>query len=394
MHSAMRSPLLATVLLLLAALVAVSPLLPGLGPLLGVRLGDTGPVALLFITVTLGATIAFHRAGRHAWSYRLLNWLETAVSVGGELYLVWASSSAGSPFWLLYFALAFHAAGTGSARLYNALLLAGGPAVLGVAFWAVREDAGAAAVSLGTGAVGTLVYLTLSRAAAQLRDMMAEHERLQARVAELLVHEERARIARDLHDGVGSELSALLWSVRTLEARLGEGGRAGELSGFAERIRQGTDELRSVVWALRAESQDWESLVAHLRGRCLELCGEQVTLRFFDEGARPGMVLPGEARLHMVRIVQEAVRNAVRHAQPRTVTVRLSGHEEIRVVVEDDGCGLPEGALASSSGGLRNLRHRAAALGGTLRFSAAPQGTCMEATLPSPSASRPPPAAS
>ncbi|HEX5748834.1 MAG TPA: sensor histidine kinase [Archangium sp.] len=382
MHAAMRSPLLASGLLLLAGLVAASPLVPGLGPLLGVRLGDTGPVMLLFMTVSLGATLAFHGAGRHAWTYRLLNWLETAVWVGGELYLVWASGNASSPFWVLYFALVFHTAGTGSARLYNTVLLAGGPTVLGAAFWVARKDAGAAAVCVGTGAMGGLVYVTLSRAAAQLRDMVAERERLQARVAELLVHEERARIARDLHDGVGSELSALLWSVRTLEARLGEGGRAEELSGFAERIRQGTDELRSVVWALRAESQDWESLVAHLRGRCLELCGEQVVLRFFDEGAPAGTVLPGEARLQVVRIVQEAVRNAVRHAHPRTVTVRLSGHEELRVVVEDDGCGLPEGALERSSGGLRNLRHRAMALGGTLRFSTSPQGTRMEAILP------------
>jgi signal transduction histidine kinase len=91
-----------------------------------------------------------------------------------------------------------------------------------------------------------------------------------------------------------------------------------------------------------------------------------------------------EARLHLYRIVQEAVNNALKHARASTIDVLLdAGKEEIRLEVRDNGVGFSGKAPGSSSIGLKSMRYRAHAIGGRLEIqSESGKGTVVRCVLP------------
>jgi signal transduction histidine kinase len=149
------------------------------------------------------------------------------------------------------------------------------------------------------------------------------------------------------------------------------------------RVQQALDELRSVVWAMRVPAQAFDEVTEYLRSRCAELCGEKVALCFEAADRSAGEPLNGELRVAMARLVLEGVRNAVRHGGPKHVTVKIERETELRVSVQDDGCGLknPPGE-PRRTGGLSNMRTRVQTLGGQLDISSDPAGTRLSSVLP------------
>ena len=100
---------------------------------------------------------------------------------------------------------------------------------------------------------------------------------------------------------------------------------------------------------------------------------------------------------HLYRIAQEAVRNALRHARPTRIGISLSEENGVRkLLVEDDGIGLPENGPVNHGLGLRIMAHRAAMIGGTFSIEPGPTGgtlvTCCfkDAAAPKPKGSPPP----
>jgi signal transduction histidine kinase len=100
----------------------------------------------------------------------------------------------------------------------------------------------------------------------------------------------------------------------------------------------------------------------------------------FREGVRlhmelePGLQAPDAVHDALIRIVREAVSNAIRHGAAQSVTVRLSGTQGLELTVEDDGTGLAEGAPGGRGFGLVSMRERAEALGGDLEVAPLPEG--------------------
>ncbi len=188
--------------------------------------------------------------------------------------------------------------------------------------------------------------------------------------------EERTRIMRDMHDGVGGQLTLLLGVVADEQVSREE---------IARQLQQSLEDLRLVV----------DSLQASPGNDLLETLGifrERVEPRLRQAGlslhwrANPDLELPGfgpEAALKLFRILQEALSNVLRHAQARNIELRVTADARDLVIdVADDGHGLPEPAPRRGQG-LRNIRARIAELGGTLRIeSAAGKGTCLQIRVP------------
>ncbi len=149
------------------------------------------------------------------------------------------------------------------------------------------------------------------------------------------------------------------------------------------RVHEALDELRSVVWAMRAPEQAFDEVAEYLRRRCSELCGDGIALRFeaVDLSA-PAELLNGPVRVAISRLVLEGVRNAVRHGSPTFVEVRISRDRELAVSVRDDGVGLPESAEETQGGGLPNMRARVKTLGGRLEIASDASGTRVSSVLP------------
>ena len=138
------------------------------------------------------------------------------------------------------------------------------------------------------------------------------------------------------------------------------------------------------MWALRSPSRSWPDVVAYLRQRATELCGDSIALELVDDGDGGIAERAGEVALDFMRAVLEMVRNAVRHAGGTRIRVVLrSDASGLSATVEDDGRGLPPSVFERDEGGLANLRHRVARVGGALAATTpARGGTQLTVQLP------------
>ncbi|WP_051969500.1 GAF domain-containing sensor histidine kinase [Kitasatospora azatica] len=212
--------------------------------------------------------------------------------------------------------------------------------------------------------------------------------RLYERSRELTLAGERARIAHDLHDAVSQKLFSLRLTAKaaaTLVDR--DPARAKqELHEVARLAAEAADELRAVVVELRPAALDEDGLVATLASQVQVLDRAHTATVAFDEdgGVR---TLPPAQEAAVLRIAQEALHNALRHAEPKHVQVTLRGTSTRGAVlrITDDGRGFdPESVRrAGRHLGLVSMRDRAQTVGGRLTLTSAPgQGTVIELEVP------------
>ena len=196
--------------------------------------------------------------------------------------------------------------------------------------------------------------------------------------------EERRRLRRDLHDGLGPQLASLTMSAeaaRDLVSR--DPARAEELlAGVMQRAQEAVSDVRRLVYELRPPALDALGLLAALRAYADHHTdgGIRVTV----ESPSPLPPLPAAVEVAAYRIAMEAVNNVVRHAGARHCEIRLSLNEEAGVLaleVRDDGRGI---ARDHEPGvGLSSMRERAEELGGSWAIEALPAGgTRVTALLP------------
>jgi signal transduction histidine kinase len=215
--------------------------------------------------------------------------------------------------------------------------------------------------------------LTIALAAAA--GVAIENARLHARVRELVLLEDRERIAMDLHDTVIQRLFATGMSLQATE-------RVTEQADVAHRIQTAVEDLdatigqiRSSIFALSAASR---ARAPGLRARLLDIVGEMSPALASDprvQFAGPvDTTVPEEMADELVVILRELLSNVARHAQAKRVDVlvRVDGRQVILRVV-DDGAGLGP-AVARSGNGLRNLEARAARAGGSFALTGVPDG--------------------
>lgn len=191
--------------------------------------------------------------------------------------------------------------------------------------------------------------------------------------------EERRRLRRDLHDGVGPRLAALTLKIETARNRLAHDPTAADLlSDLAERSREAVTDVRRSVHALRPPILDELGLIPALRETAAHF-GRGFSVEAPDD-LPP---FPAAVEVAAYRIAQEAMTNVVRHAAARTCAVSLDLDEEagvLRLLVEDDGRGMEP---AVPGVGLHSMRERAEELGGTCVVRPGPAGgTRVHAGLP------------
>jgi len=125
----------------------------------------------------------------------------------------------------------------------------------------------------------------------------------------------------------------------------------------------------------------WDEFLAELRTRVTRLCAGSLRCEIAIHDDETAPMVPVDVRVHILRIVQEGVRNAVRHARAQVVRVEIERGARIVIRVSDDGEGIPDDALSTSRGGLSNIAKRARILGGEASWSRN-GGTELVVTLP------------
>lgn len=227
-----------------------------------------------------------------------------------------------------------------------------------------------------------------------VRDM-SERERLEAslqrQAAELAAGEERAHLARELHDSVTQALFSMTLVTRTVELLMDRDPAAArdKLRMLGELQRDALAEMRSLIFELRPGSLEDQGLVQALRRHATAVEGRIGIPITFE--ARAVERAPIEIEEALYRIAQEALHNVVKHARARRIRLSLSRvRDGLQLEVADDGVGFDPAVTGDGRLGLAGMRARAERVGGRLTIrSRRGGGTTVKVVVPDRSADRP-----
>jgi PAS domain S-box-containing protein len=214
-----------------------------------------------------------------------------------------------------------------------------------------------------------------------------ERRRLEGQILEI-TDREQARIGQELHDGLCQHLVSLAFDANSLNAALA--GKSGPESAIASRIAHYLDEaitearqLSRGLFPIRLEAEGLAPALEELAGGIRTRFGVDCCAK--ADG--PVKVSSPATAIHLYRIAQEAVTNAIKHGHPKKIAIHLHADaDQLQLEIEDDGSGLAAEAATGSGGmGLHIMDYRARSVGGTLRIGRGGHGgTTICCCIPSP----------
>jgi signal transduction histidine kinase len=244
---------------------------------------------------------------------------------------------------------------------------------------------GALGMALILGVVGYLLYNQQKLKNTQLQ----QEVELKAALAQIEIQnqlqEQRMLIARDLHDNIGAQLTFIISSIENLkyfqpiQEQLTR--KYESIAGFT---RQTITELRDTIWAMNSGEVTWEKLTERIQN-FLTQAGETsgILIQFdLESGIDLQKTLLSSESIQILRIVQEAVQNAVKYAQAEEIQVLLTEkNHHFQVEVKDNGIGFIESSITPGNG-LYNMRKRAEELKAKLEIeSSLDKGTTVRLKL-------------
>jgi signal transduction histidine kinase len=235
-------------------------------------------------------------------------------------------------------------------------------------------------------AIGHEMAIAVQRA--RLFEKVRDREQMVRTLLQRLLaaqEEERRRIASDLHDHAGQMTSALILRLTELAGRPDAKPLAPALHELREMAQRELDQLRKLAYELRPAILDDQGLAPALRWyvqQHVRPAGVEVALTVRGLTTR----LPREIEIVAFRIAREAVTNALRHAAPRRLEIRVDRRRRsVLVMVRDDGRGFDPETTGSQGLGLQSMHERAELVGGTVQVVSVPDaGTTVVARLPVP----------
>jgi signal transduction histidine kinase len=265
---------------------------------------------------------------------------------------------------------ALHSDGQWDAAVYRL------PVVAQVFFWekpAFRWLAGAFGL---LSALGLGLFVARRRAKRQLEQLKWE----------TALAAERARIAADLHDDLGAELSSIAMLADLAQQDSPQGGKAASrMNEITSHARQTVRRLEEIVWAVNPANDTVEGFARYFckfAQDYLELAG--VSSRFDLPEVFPGHPLPTLRRHHLFLACKEALHNAVRHGSPSEVNIamRICG-KSLDVIIEDNGRGFDDSPDVAASHGSGNMSRRMKVIDGTFERNSVPgKGTTVKLSIP------------
>jgi two-component system sensor histidine kinase DesK len=333
--------------------------LPGMAPIYAAAVSTSRgsvptPTAAAILAVAVGATHAvFWLAPLPATA----RWTVAVSAVPLTLTAVTYPGAAGGAFLLWAYPAVMVGFAAPPHLMIPAVISVGAIAVAGLSVAAVEAGRAGGAVFV---CVEAAVVISLAGSAAvavsQLQRSNAALRRAETRIQQLAVEQERARLARDLHDLLGQSLSLIQVKLQVLGQVLHDPARAGqELAEVDDLTRRALQETRQAVSGFRQPT-----LASEIAGAEIACAAADIDLQIADTTGP----VPEPVESTLAWSVREAVTNVVRHSAATTCHIRI--HQDphgVHLAVCDNGRGAPPEHAES---GLRTLRERVATAGGTI----------------------------
>ncbi|QOI97444.1 MAG: sensor histidine kinase [Flammeovirgaceae bacterium] len=228
--------------------------------------------------------------------------------------------------------------------------------------------------------IGYIYFRTRQKVREQQLLLSEKQQRLQAVLQ--ATEEERQRIARDLHDGIGQQLSGAIMQLESVLHNNDQGTSQAHISLLVENLRKTSSEVRTLSHQMMPRSLTELGLVpaiSDLLNRTFSGTSVQCSFHHYQAEER----FNAQTELTLFRVVQELVNNIIRHAQAHNVSVNLLRmKDKLRLTVEDDGIGFKENTV-NNGYGLMNIRSRLEGVNGTVLFERnGHAGTLVTVTIP------------
>jgi PAS domain S-box-containing protein len=197
---------------------------------------------------------------------------------------------------------------------------------------------------------------------------ITERKRLETAILEIGAEEQR-RIGRDLHDGLGQQLTGIAFLSKVQEQKLAEKGlaEAAEAARIVALVNDAIHKTRELAHGVSPVISDAHGLMSALKRWAAEvedLFNISCSLRI-DE---PVLIYDTNMSTHLYRIAQEAVNNAIKHGQAKNILISLSASDECGILkIENDGLGLAEPPRNGTGMGMQIMNYRARIIGGSLK---------------------------
>ncbi|TDQ14592.1 histidine kinase [Algoriphagus boseongensis] len=228
-------------------------------------------------------------------------------------------------------------------------------------------------------ALGILGYLLYRQQKLKNQQLKQEAE-LKAVLAQLetqnKLQEQRLLISRDLHDNIGAQLTFIISAIENLKffepvkEQLNQ--RYDSIASFT---KQTITELRDTIWAMNSGQVTWESLAGRVQDYLQKARQSSPGIQFefsLADSIQKDSTLGSAESIQVLRIIQEAVQNAVKYAEASSIKVEVNRENvEYQVSIQDNGKGFEESEITPGNG-LYNMRKRAEELGGVLEISSNP----------------------
>lgn len=198
----------------------------------------------------------------------------------------------------------------------------------------------------------------------------------------LAINEERTRISRDMHDDLGSGLSAIHLLSNYVKENAIE--KYPEFSSEIDKIRKSSEDLnesiREIIWSVNTNDDNLNALVLFIRRYGHELQDiTKTNIHIHSEDPVPEIPLNGVQRKHVFLCVKEALNNALKHGKPSAISIYIFSDAEkkiaIRVVDNGGGFSNRDPIFRSTGNGLRNMKERMDDIGGVVEIESSGQGT-------------------
>lgn len=197
----------------------------------------------------------------------------------------------------------------------------------------------------------------------------------------------RARIARDIHDEIGAGLT----KIKLMTRKLFKSGPSDDQPELRTKITETADELirnlGEIVWTINPENDSLENIVAFIRIYLSRLADENPELKIELDlpapEAVPHLIVNPQIKRNVLLILKEAINNSIKHSHSTQMKVALRTSEQsLHLLVSDNGTGFGDEALQSAGNGLKNMKKRAAGIGGELKINSENTGTSIELKAP------------
>jgi PAS domain S-box-containing protein len=218
---------------------------------------------------------------------------------------------------------------------------------------------------------------------------ITENKRLENEIQEISEREKR-RIGQDLHDGLGQYLTGIACMVKVVEQKLASKDlpEAADVKRITTMVNETISQARDLARGLCPVELENNGLQAALQELATRVT--RTNINCVLKAPKFTKVYDNAAAIHLYRIAQEAVNNAIKHGRANNITIGLNTqNNQVELTIQDDGCGLPKTGSKTEGMGLRVMNYRAGMIGATVAVGLGPQcGTLVRCVMPN----RPPPA--